>query len=102
MDKDEAEKAVKELTIKSAAGEYFDRRLFRSHPKGYQDDAGRWHLAKEEQRECCKKVKNWHRFNNHARSLEHVAALFGVDPHELRKVIAESLDEHIHELSGSH
>jgi hypothetical protein len=76
--------------IEAAYQEYEARQDRRKHPEGTFDKAGRWYPTEAEHQDCCNGVRNPSRSHpysrmTHCRSIPHVAAVFGVDPKELRK-----------------
>lgn len=78
--------------IVMAAQEYKARQARSRHPKGEFDNGGRWYPAKEERQACCEGIRSPSRawpmsYNRHCRSAAHVAALYGVDPTDLRRAI---------------
>ncbi len=76
--------------IMSAAKEYKDRQSRRTHPAGEFDKGGRWYPSENERQSCCDSIRSPSRawpmsYNRHCRSAQHVAALYGVDPADLRR-----------------
>ncbi len=79
-----------ETRIDTAVTEYLRRQERLAHPFGRFDRAGRFYLAEAEQRECCGSIRcpsrRWpYSQLTHARTAEHVARLYGVEPTELRR-----------------
>jgi hypothetical protein len=84
-------------TIVQAAQEYIARRDRKKNPRGEFDRGGRWYAAKEELRKCCRPIRSPSRrfpYSEllHCRTAKHVAHLFDVDEHELKRA-ARALDK---------
>jgi hypothetical protein len=72
--------------------EYLARQNRERHPDGSFDKGGRWYPSEREQRECCAFIRSpsraWpYSLMKHCRSVEHVAALFDIDPRILRRAV---------------
>jgi len=81
-------------TVLYAAYEYVRRQERRVHPAGKFDRGGRWYPGEAEEQPCCKSIRNpsraWpYTLMTHCRSLPHIAALYGVDPKEVRRAVKE-------------
>ena len=83
--------SIIETTDLVTAVEMYTRRQMRqAHPDGAFDRKGRWYPSESEQRPCCAGIRSpsaaWpHSLNKHCRSVEHVAALTGVEAKALRR-----------------
>lgn len=78
--------------LEKAAKDYKERKSRISHPDGKFDSAGRWYPSKNEERECCKYVRQPSRkypytLMLHCRTIIHISHLYDVDEKELRKAI---------------
>jgi hypothetical protein len=77
--------------VKLAAGAYIARQERRDYPIGQFDKTDRWYPAPEERQACCDLVRasrlRPYSLLVHCRSVEHVAALYGVDPAALRQAV---------------
>ena len=78
------------MTLSEALSVYQSRQSRAAHPDGRFDRSGRWYPAESETCACCTAIRTPSRawpnsLNKHCRSVEHVAALCGVDAKELRK-----------------
>ena len=89
-----AQSTESQLSVPShlvTAVEMYTRRQMRlAHPDGAFDRKGRWYPSESEQRPCCAGIRSpsaaWpHSLNKHCRSVEHVAALTGVEAKALRR-----------------
>ena len=86
-------KSNQNMSLREIAIEQVARLKRESHPDGYFTDDGRYYLTREEYCKCCKKPeyqptrKHKRRLSTHARTIEHVANLYGVDPKVLRKEV---------------
>jgi len=77
-----------------AAYEYVRRQKRDVHPDGIFDGVGRWYPSDSEERPCCDYIRRpsgrWpYSLMVHCRSVVHVAALYGVDPREVRRAVKE-------------
>jgi hypothetical protein len=75
-----------------AVSAYIARQARDAHPVGTFDRGGRWYPADEEWRNCCARIRtpsrSWpYSLLVHCRTVEHVAALYGVDVAELRRAV---------------
>ena len=80
--------------VLQAAYEYICRQERRTHPAGKFDRGGRWYPTDDEEQKCCASIRQpsraWpYTLMTHCRSLPHIAALYGVDPKELRRAIKD-------------
>lgn len=87
-----------------AAREYLDRRNRRSRPAGSRDRGGRWWPHREEERDCCRKIRRpsirWpNSLLDHCRTARHVAELYGVPAAQFLRAAREVAV--LMELSGS-
>jgi len=78
-----------EQRLALAAEMYRSRQNRRSHPQGKFDKQKRWYPSADEMQECCRSIRPPsvsypYSLMKHCRSLEHVAAMYGVTPAELR------------------
>jgi len=78
--------------IEKAVACYRKRQNRKEHPDGEFDRSGRWYPSEKEKCQCCHNVRSptarWpYSLMRHCRSIEHIAHLFGVDVHDLRKAI---------------
>jgi len=67
----------------------------REHPAGTFDRQSRWYPGDSERQTCCDSVRGpsraWpYSYMLHCRSVEHVAALYGVDPTMLRRATRQA------------
>lgn len=77
-------------SLEAALSTYLARQDRREHPDGKFDKQGRWDPSEAEGQSCCRAVRSPSRaypysLMKHCRSVEHVAALYGVDASALRK-----------------
>jgi len=82
-------------TLREIAVEQVARLEREKHPDGYFTPDGRYYLTRDEYCKCCKKPEyqptTWfpRRLSTHARTIEHVANLYGVNAMSLRKEVAK-------------
>ncbi|MEY8215503.1 MAG: hypothetical protein RPR97_13600 [Colwellia sp.] len=79
-------------TLRDVAIEQVERLKRNRHPDGDFKKSGVYWLTKAEYCKCCRKQysptkKYPHRLSSHARTIEHVANRYNVDPKALRKEI---------------
>lgn len=77
-----------------AAYEYIRRRERRAHPDGSFDRGGRWYPGEGEEQPCCDRIRRpsraWpYTLMTHCRSLPHIAALYNVDPKDVRRAVKD-------------
>jgi hypothetical protein len=78
--------------IADAVRTFLARQAREEHPAGKFDRGGRWYPAEAEAQPCCARIRtpsrSWpYSLLVHCRTLEHVAALYGVDVAELRRAV---------------
>jgi hypothetical protein len=81
-------------TVLKAAYEYVRRQERATHPDGIFDGVGRWYPGEGEEQPCCDRIRRpsgrWpYSLMTHCRTLPHVAALYGVDPREVRRAVKD-------------
>lgn len=81
--------------LQAAVDEYQRRRDRQSHPSGKFDSGGRWYPSNEERRGCCSNIRSPSRaypysLMLHCRTIEHVAALYGIGARELRAAVRKA------------
>ena len=83
---------VSDYALDKAAHLYLGRRDRKSHPDGYLGGGQKWYPSDGERCWCCKYIREpsyawpWS-LNKHCRSIEHIAALSGVDETDLRRAV---------------
>jgi hypothetical protein len=81
--------------VRAAARMYFGRQERTEHPLGSFDKSGRWYPDDSEHCACCTLIREPsraypHSLNKHCRLVEHVAALFGVNPTDVCRIVKET------------
>lgn len=76
--------------LADAYSEFISRKMRKKNPYGHFDDAGRFYLDVTERRDCCMDLRRPTRAYPysemlHARTIVHVAHLYGVSVKDLRK-----------------
>ena len=83
------------LSLRDIAVEQVARLERKKDPEGYFKDDGRYYLTRAEYCKCCKNENYlptvWfpRKLSTHARTIQHVANLYGVDAKALRAEVAK-------------
>ena len=80
--------------LQAAVLEYLGRQNRTIQPSGYLDNKGHWTVPPEDRLSCCQGIQESLLYNVHARSLKHVAAMFGISPSTLRRAVKERKSAH--------
>ncbi len=90
------QQVVPDGRLRLALDEFLSRAARRSHPEGEWQE-GLWRPSPQERQACCDAIRpstaNRQALESHCRSQAHVAALFGVDPVDLKTAIREERKE---------
>jgi len=81
-------------TVLKAAYEYIRRQERATHPDGIFDGVGRWYPGEGEEQPCCARIRRpsgrWpYSLLTHCRSVSHIAALYNVDPKDVRRAVKD-------------